>query len=82
MELLFTGNLYLVCFGEILPPKGNMAVGRVSGLQRTIAEGAALSFCCGIGYNFVMIAFLLAPALPSPFLGSTGGIIFCGWDTN
>ena len=52
-----------------------MAVGGDSGLQGTIGGGAGLCCGCGEGCNFGLVIFLLAPALPCPFLGSTSGII-------
>ena len=74
-ESLHTGNLCLDCLGGALPHKDGMAVGRGSGLQRTIGGSAGLGCSYGVDCNFGLIVFLLAPALPHPFLGSMSGII-------
>ena len=59
----------------------DMAIARISILQGTLAGSAGLGCGCGIGCNFGLI-FLLLPVLPSPFLGSTGGIFLGGVDTD
>ena len=69
----YTCNLYLDCLGGDLSPKCGMAVGGGSGLQGIIGGDAGLGR--GIGCNFGPKVFLLAPALPCPFLGSNGRII-------
>ena len=53
-----------------------MTEGGGSGLQVTIGGGAGLGYGCGIGCNFGLVVILLGPALPCPFLCSTGGTIF------
>ena len=79
---LHSGNLYLTCLGGSLPSAGSMAVGGGSGLQGSVGGCVGVGCACGIGCNLGPIIFILAFALPCPFLGSTGGIIFCGRDTD
>ena len=79
---LHTGSLYLDCSWRGLSPKDGMVIGGGSGLKGAIGGGAALGSGCSIVWNFGLIVFLLAPALPCPFLGSTGKIILWSWDTD
>ena len=58
-----------------------MAIGGGSGVIGTIAGVEGLGYGCGKCDHFGLIIFLLAPALPCPFLGSIGGIILWGWDS-
>ena len=48
-------------------------MGGGSHLQGIIGGVVGLGSSCGIGCNFGPIIFLLAPALPCPLPGSTGG---------
>ena len=73
---LLTGNLYPGCLGEGLLPKGGMDVGGGFGLSGNIGLSAGLGFICSIVCNFGPTIFLQKLALPCPFLGSTGWIIF------
>ena len=59
-----------------------MAEGRGSGLPDSIGGGAQLGCGCSVCCNFGPIVFLLAPALPCPFLDSTCGINLSGWETD
>ena len=65
--LLQTGNLYIDCNGDSLPPKGVMVVDGDSGLSGTIGGSAGLGCSCGTSCNFSLIVLPLAPALPLQF---------------
>ena len=82
---LHTGNLY-PDYPVDLPPKGGIVVGGieigVSGLEGTIDGSADQTRGWGKGCNFGPVIFLLAHVLPFPSLGSTGGIILSGLDTD
>ena len=82
MGSLHTGNVYLDHLEGDLPHKGGMDIVSIvtggSGIEDTVGGGVCLGCGCGLG----PVIFLLATALPFPFIGRTEEAIGRGWGTS